>query len=173
MQHGSGGAARLNAQLAGAAPAAPPTLRQAVLSEASPTADAGAPTEGALTAPAGLRQRLGGMVLRVGDMLQPAGEAHGDATWHERTANVLTSLPFLALGWRMHKWVGWAECGTQHSCGCISGDFSSQWWWAHIAGGPDHRKSNVRACGTALQPPKPSDISPSHALPSPRPAGGG
>lgn len=36
-------------------------------------------------------------------MLQPAGEAHGDATWHERTANVLTSLPFLALGWRMHK----------------------------------------------------------------------
>lgn len=103
VQHGRGGAARLNAQLAEEAPAAPPTLRQAVLGgRASPT-DTCAPATGTLPVPAGLRQHVGGLVLRVGDMLQPAGEALGDSTWHERTANVLTSLPFLALGWRMHS----------------------------------------------------------------------
>ena len=49
--------------------------------------------------------RLRGLALRVGDMTQPSGDAPGDATWGERTADVLTSLPFLALGWHMYRWV--------------------------------------------------------------------
>lgn len=53
----------------------------------------------------GWGQQLRGLALRVGDMTQPSGEAPGDASWGERTANVLTSLPFLALGWHMHRWV--------------------------------------------------------------------
>lgn len=51
----------------------------------------------------GWGQQLRGLALRVGDMTQPSGEAPGDASWGERTANVLTSLPFLALGWHMHR----------------------------------------------------------------------
>jgi hypothetical protein len=64
-----------------------------------------------------LRQRLAGLAIRVGDMLQPKGEALGDSTWAERTANVLTSLPFVALGWHMHRWVDWG-CGRLQVAGC-------------------------------------------------------
>lgn len=125
-QHGSGDAARLNAQLAGSPLAAPPTLRQSVLGAEAASAAGACVPGGALPVPAGLRQRLGGVVLRVGDMLQPSGEAPGDATWHERTANVLTSLPFLALGWRMHRWEG-THCAQLHGAACTQSARSRGW----------------------------------------------
>ena len=51
----------------------------------------------------GWARRVRGLALRVADATQPSGDAPGDATWGERTANVLTSLPFLALGWHMQR----------------------------------------------------------------------
>lgn len=84
-------AARLNAQLHALQPPAGPFT-----SSSSSSADQ-------TPAAAGWGQRLRGLVLRVGDMTQPSGEAPGDGSWGERTANVLTSLPFLALGWHMHR----------------------------------------------------------------------
>lgn len=92
-------AARLNAQLRAIQPPAAPLP----ISSSSSSGEAGSP------AAAGWGQRLRGLALRVGDMTQPSGEAPGDATWGERTTNVLTSLPFLALGWHMHRWVGAAS----------------------------------------------------------------
>lgn len=86
-------AARLNAQLHALQPPAGPFT-----SSSSSSADQ-------TPAAAGWGQRLRGLALRVGDMTQPSGEAPGDGSWGERTANVLTSLPFLALGWHMHRWV--------------------------------------------------------------------
>lgn len=58
-------------------------------------------------------RRLRRLAIRVGDLTQPSGEAPGDATWGERAANVLTSLPFLALGLHMHRCgaCGGAACG--------------------------------------------------------------
>lgn len=88
-------AARLNAQLGGVEQPSC-ALREAVVGSHD-GASAGA-------APAiGLGSRLGGLVLHVGEKMQPQGEAPGDATWHERTINVLTSLPFLGIGWTMHR----------------------------------------------------------------------
>lgn len=68
-------------------------------------------------------RRLCGLALRVGDMTQPQGEAPGDASWGERTFNVLTSLPFVAVGWHMHRcvvfcrvvvgWVGDCTCSMR------------------------------------------------------------
>lgn len=66
----------------------------------------GADAQAAAAAQAeGWGARLRGLAMRVGDMTQPNGDAPGDATWGERTADVLTSLPFLALGWHMYRWV--------------------------------------------------------------------
>jgi hypothetical protein len=99
-----GSAAQLNQQLGSLE--AGDSLRRTVLGLGNDGTSGG--TAGHLPSPAaqaGQRVGLGSMVLRVGDMLQPQGEAHGDATLGERAANVLTSLPFLALGWHMHRWV--------------------------------------------------------------------
>ncbi|PRW50907.1 hypothetical protein C2E21_5382 [Chlorella sorokiniana] len=85
-------AARLNAQLHALQPPAAPFTSSGNSSSSSTESQA-----------AGWGQRLRGLALRVGDMTQPSGEAPGDATWGERTSNVLTSLPFLALGWHMHR----------------------------------------------------------------------
>jgi hypothetical protein len=97
-----GSAAQLNQQLGSLE--AGDSLRRTVLGLGNDGTSGG--TAGHLPSPAaqaGQRVGLGSMVLRVGDMLQPQGEAHGDATLGERAANVLTSLPFLALGWHMHR----------------------------------------------------------------------
>lgn len=101
QQIAAGTAGQLNAQLQ-ALEAPSGALRSAVLGE---DAGAAAPSSSGrdAVAPRRVGRRLHGLVLRVGDMLQPQGEAPGDATWHERTANVLTSLPFSLLGLHMYK----------------------------------------------------------------------
>ncbi|EFN56739.1 hypothetical protein CHLNCDRAFT_144168 [Chlorella variabilis] len=107
-QHGA--AARLNSQLqsleAQGSLGGTATGPEAAADQGSQPPQQGSQPELAAAATAtdaSLRSRLAGFALRVGDMLQPQGEAPGDATWGERTANVLTSLPFLALGLHMHR----------------------------------------------------------------------
>lgn len=81
----------------------------------------------------GWGRRLAGLAMRVGDLTQPTGEAPGDATWGERAANVLTSLPFALVGWQMHR------CGGK---GCSAAVGSS---WA----------CRPAPCRPALHPPPP------------------
>lgn len=99
QQH-NGTAARLNDQLHSIQP-------QSKLGLGAANGEGAACSGAAISGEAGLRSRLQGYALRVGGMMQPSGEALGDATWAERTSNVLTSLPFLAIGVHMHRCVGW------------------------------------------------------------------
>ena len=114
----------------------PPTsLRDSVLGLEAAAAEAEGPVAPGAAAAAGaaappsqasFARRVGGLALRVGDLLQPQGEvADCDSTWGARVVNVLTSLPFLAVGWHMHRWVGAGGCrwvlvgarqGFLHAC---------------------------------------------------------
>ena len=113
----------------------PPTsLRDSVLGLEAAAAEAEGPVAPGAAAAAGaaappsqasFARRVGGLALRVGDLLQPQGEvADCDSTWGARVVNVLTSLPFLAVGWHMHRWVGAGGC-----CGaCWAWPWRGCWW---------------------------------------------
>lgn len=78
-----------------------------------------------------LMQRLAGAAVGVGSLLRPQGETSNDDHPAERAVNVLTSLPFIALGAHMHG-ARRSPAARQYArslvaVGCVAAAYHASW----------------------------------------------